>query len=138
MKNSEFISQYKFTPNKSHGNLFTDGNGTMYSYGYHYPLLFKVNGLTFVNEMGYSSTTSKHIAHCRPYANYQVQLLFHDSWGGRSTQYENVLKSLEKELQYINEQIAELKRHNTQKEARLLSERERVENTIRALKDSEL
>lgn len=137
MKNSEFISNYKFTPNKSHGNLFTDSNGSMYSYGYHYPLLFKVNGLSFVNTAGYSNTTSKHIAYARSYADYQVDL-YRNIMGSYSTDYESVLYNLEKELNYIEEDIKALKRHNTQKEARLLSERERVEKTIKALKDSNI
>ena len=136
MKNSEFIDNYNFTPNKSHGNLFTDSNGTMYSYGYHYPLLFKVNGLTFVNTRGYSNTTSKHINYCRPYARYQVEL-YRDETGSYSIEYESVLYNLEEELKDINDDIAELKRHNTQKEARLLSERARVSNTIHDLLTSQ-
>lgn len=42
-------------------SVFTDRKGTVYSYGYHYPLAFNVAGLDFVNDSGYSSTTSKHI-----------------------------------------------------------------------------
>ena len=42
-------------------SVFTDYDGNVYSYGYHYPLLFKVAGHNFVNTMGYSNTTAKHI-----------------------------------------------------------------------------
>lgn len=42
-------------------SVFADHDGNIYSYGYHYPLLFEVNGLKFVNTRGYSNTTSRHI-----------------------------------------------------------------------------
>jgi hypothetical protein len=42
-----------------------DTDGNIYSYGRHYPLLFEVEGLTFVNVAGYSNTTSKHISWAR-------------------------------------------------------------------------
>ena len=42
-------------------SVFADQDGNIYSYGYHYPLLFKVAGHTFINAMGYSSSTGRHI-----------------------------------------------------------------------------
>jgi hypothetical protein len=42
-------------------SVFADHSGNIYSYGYHYPLLFKVGELTFRNNTGYSNTTAKHI-----------------------------------------------------------------------------
>lgn len=42
-------------------SVFADEDGNIYSYGYHYPLLFQVGGLYFVNTTGYSNTTAKHI-----------------------------------------------------------------------------
>lgn len=46
-------------------SVFTDQDGNVYSYGYHYPLLFKLGGITFVNTNGYSNTTGRHILWAR-------------------------------------------------------------------------
>lgn len=43
-------------------SIYKDGNGQIYSYYHHYPLVFQAAGLTFVNTRGYSSTTGKHIS----------------------------------------------------------------------------
>lgn len=42
-------------------SVFTDNDGTVYSYGYHYPLAFNLRGLDFINTAGYSTTTIRHI-----------------------------------------------------------------------------
>lgn len=74
MTTRDFIAQtYNTTSNRDRhcSSVFTDHDGNVYSYGYHYPLLFEVAGRTFINTMGYSSTTAKHIAWARsaqPYA----------------------------------------------------------------------
>lgn len=50
-------------------------DGTFYSYGPHYPLLFKVQGLGWVvNKRGYSNTTAKHIGYASMHASYSVKL----------------------------------------------------------------
>lgn len=36
-------------------------NGDIYSYGYHYPLLFRIKGQAVRNVRGYSNTTQRHI-----------------------------------------------------------------------------
>lgn len=42
-------------------SVMLDRYGNIYSYGVHYPLLFKVHGKDYINVAGYSNTTSKHI-----------------------------------------------------------------------------
>lgn len=42
-------------------SVFADSNGDLYSYGYHYPLLFTVGGKVIRNTRGYSSSTDRHI-----------------------------------------------------------------------------
>lgn len=42
-------------------SIYKDGEGNIYSYGTHYPLVFTVYGYTFINTAGYSNTTSRHI-----------------------------------------------------------------------------
>jgi hypothetical protein len=46
---------------KTLSSIFKDERGNIYSYGRHYPLLFKVGELVFRNNTGYSNTTAKHI-----------------------------------------------------------------------------
>lgn len=55
-------------------SVFADNDGNIYSYGYHYPLLFKVEGLTFRNTRGYSATTGKHISWCYGFGAIDVEL----------------------------------------------------------------
>lgn len=64
MTTREFIAKTygtEATRDRQCSSVFTDNNGNVYSYGYHYPLLFKVAGHNFVNTTGYSTTTAKHI-----------------------------------------------------------------------------
>lgn len=75
MNNGTFIEKafYNQTKKTSHGNLFTDSKGNIYSYGGHYPLLFTASdndSLAFVNTTGYSNSTSKHIGHAFAATNY--------------------------------------------------------------------
>lgn len=68
MTTADFIAKTFNTTNDKWGrygyerrcsSVFTDRDGNVYSYGYHYPLLFTIGGLTFINTTGYSSTTAK-------------------------------------------------------------------------------
>lgn len=64
MTTRDFIRKtYNTTSDKERqcSSVFTDNIGTVYSYGYHYPLAFRVAGRDFVNTAGYSNTTAKHI-----------------------------------------------------------------------------
>jgi hypothetical protein len=46
-------------------SVFVDGNKDIYSYGYHYPLIFRVGNKVIRNTRGYSSTTDRHISWSR-------------------------------------------------------------------------
>lgn len=64
MTTRDFIAKtYDTTSNRDRhcSSVYTDHEGNVYSYGAHYPLLFKVAGHNFINTMGYSNSTSKHI-----------------------------------------------------------------------------
>lgn len=50
---------------KTCSSVYKDGDGNIFSYGPHYPLLFKVDGVTVRNVRGYSPTTQRHIAWSR-------------------------------------------------------------------------
>lgn len=77
MTSREFIQkQFGNADGKSRSlsSVCKDANGQIYSYGYHYPLLFQAGGLTFRNTGGYSSTTAKHISWCWDLADIDVKL----------------------------------------------------------------
>ena len=79
MTTAQFIAKTFNTRNDKWGrygyerrcsSVFTDRDGNVYSYGYHYPLLFTIEGLTFINTTGYSSTTIRHIAWAKRAVGY--------------------------------------------------------------------
>ena len=63
MTTRDFIARRYAVPGKEQwcSSVFADESGNIYSYGYHYPLAFRVRGLDFVNTAGYSNTTAKHM-----------------------------------------------------------------------------
>lgn len=58
---------------KYNSSILWDGT-TIYSYGVHYPLLFKVGNVWILNDRGYSNTTGKHISWAGSFADYRVHL----------------------------------------------------------------
>lgn len=76
MTTAQFIARtYNTSASKERqcSSVFTDRDGNVYSYGYHYPLAFNIAGLDFVNTTGYSTTTQRHIAWAQAaigYGNY--------------------------------------------------------------------
>ena len=73
MTTRDFIAKtYNTTATRERrcSSVFTDYDGNVYSYGYHYPLLFTIEGLTFINTSGYSSTTIRHIAWAKRAVGY--------------------------------------------------------------------
>lgn len=79
---------------------YEDGN--FYSYGPHYPLLFKLGKHWMVNTMGYSASTSKHIgwAHQATIRTLSVDLQ------GSSISRANVKASLLKQVKELKAKIA--------------------------------
>lgn len=64
MTTREFINkQFGIESEKDRqcSSVFADSKGNIYSYGRHYPLLFKVGNKVFRNVTGYSNSTAKHI-----------------------------------------------------------------------------
>lgn len=114
---------------------FTDGN--FYSYGSHYPLLFKIGNLWLRNTQGYSASTAKHISWCAGHADHDVKLIStHNSIGYSSDAIskKNILDSLYKEQKEVNEEYHGLTRRNTQKEQRIVNRLNELENAITAVK----
>ena len=65
---------------KEVSSVFFDGK-TVYSYGYHYPLLFRAGDAWIVNRRGYSVTTAKHIGIASMYADYWIEIPNHQYRG---------------------------------------------------------
>jgi hypothetical protein len=81
MKNKEYISELVRTgkignmeAKNSRNNSLVFQNGVLFSYGRHYPLLFKIKGFIFCNIAGYSMTTAKHIVYSGYLSDYTVRL----------------------------------------------------------------
>lgn len=132
MTTAQFIERTYNTKNErwgTHGydrwcsSVKTDKYGIVYSYGSHYPLAFHVAGLDFVNDAGYSSSTSKHIAWAK-YAlgyNYIAVKLWRDEAQVIASEYktgneklEAIRVALQREYDDLHEQIKSKKRTNTQ------------------------
>ena len=74
MKTKDFISKHLNTNDgiqRTCSSVFTDGRGNFYSYGYHYPLITRINNQFYVNDKGYSITTAKHISWAYSALNYK-------------------------------------------------------------------
>lgn len=150
MTSSEFINKwFGVSDGKSRtlSSIYKDANGTIYSYGHHYPLLFKVGSLTFRNTSGYSATTGKHINWAGSLADFDVQVSGCNPYTWRnSTEFEKlpnllsllnydyepkarenieqriikaVLKDLEAERSEVQAEMAKKKRFDTQVYANL-------------------
>lgn len=85
MTTREFITNaYHNRKSGKCSSVFAE-NGDIYSYGYHYPLLFRVGGKTIRNVRGYSNTTQRHIMWSRDvdaidiHAPYSFRLVGDDS-----------------------------------------------------------
>lgn len=133
MTTAEFIKKTYNTTNEKWGkhgydrwcsSVRTDKHGNVYSYGSHYPLAFHVAGLDFVNDAGYSSTTSKHIGWAKQaigYNNYTSVKLWReearviaDEYATEQQKLEAIKTALKREYDDWKEQVESKKRKDTQ------------------------
>lgn len=102
---------------KSHASIMVSGT-TIYSYGTHYPLLFRIpdkhGTMIWVrNNGGYSATTAKHIAYAGPHRDIDAPI------GGTRTSHEattpaGVIKALTARIESLAAEMASKKRKDTQ------------------------
>lgn len=119
MTNKQFIDKMvteRPSQTKQHGSILCD-RGNLYSYGYHYPLLVEVNGYRFLNDSGYSHSTSKHIGLASGWADYRCH--FKSSGRGYSELKEDIIEQVNEDIKDLQSQIMQIKRQNTQKEQNL-------------------
>ncbi len=96
-------------------SVFADSDGNIYSYGYHYPLLFTVNGRTIRNTRGYSSTTDRHILWSRDVEAIDVVAPYHFRLSGDDVVDMTVLlKSQREYIADLQKQMDAKKRKDTQ------------------------
>lgn len=119
--------------------------GVLYSYGSHYPLMFKVNDVLFINTSGYSNTTAKHInwawsaAYRYGKKAHAVHLSGTSCHGAVSFESSNgihpdyIQKSLKDEYLAIARKFYALRRNATRMEETLVS---RALDIVEALNDA--
>lgn len=146
MTTAQFIKRtYNTKSNKIRkcSSVFTDTNGVVYSYGYHYPLAFNIAGLDFVNNAGYSSSTGRHIAWARQalqYTNIDVKLsdgaisFLRDNSQQDSNKLLTIVSCLETERDAIELQMAGKSRKNTSVYAWLERQYNELNNSINQVK----
>jgi hypothetical protein len=115
-------------------SVFAEGD-TVYSYGYHYPLLFPVqkrdgSRVWVVNTSGYSNTTAKHISWARSLADVEAEM----PRGVRGT-IDTVFQALSDQLDAVRKVMCSKKRTNTQVYQSLKDQEKRIESFIHRLAD---
>ena len=119
MTSRDFIHKYFGVDDgkqRTCGNIIKDERGNIYSYGWHYPLLFKINGLVFRNVRGYSNSTAKHIAWAYRDDAIDVSVNLYGYYSGPiagGILLRNITEWLSQEIQSISNVMATKKRHNT-------------------------
>jgi hypothetical protein len=142
MNNKTFIEQAFFnnTRKDSHGNLFRDGHNNIYSYGYHYPLLFRAednDNLYFINTTGYSNTTSKHIGHAWAATDYKgIAIELNGRHLHPAFRLSDALTILSKQLADLKVLADSKKRKDTQVYARIEHDIARVTGYIERVNDA--
>lgn len=77
----------------------------LYSYGPHYPLLFKVGTYWVCNDRGYSNTTARHISYARQNADFCVELPRYETNTDPATIKAAALSEIEEHKETIAEML---------------------------------
>lgn len=123
MKTIDFIAEQKARIDR--GEVLRKGekynasvlatNDRLYSYGFHYPLLFRVStpshrNVWVCNTGGYSATTRKHIS----YSSYLAEVCAPiGGTHGQSIDYDDVVSSIKAEIATIESDMLSKKRKDT-------------------------
>ena len=142
MTNKQFIDRFVHNGfqddhKQSPTGALWHNNGILYSYGYHYPLMFKVRGLVFRNIESYSNTTGKHIGLCGAHSDHDVKLYFEDAVYRRMEPM-LIVDALVTESIAIDKTISKIKRKDTIKEQNLRNRLAQIDNAINALAGNNL
>lgn len=110
-------------------------NDRIYSYGYHYPLLFTVTtpsgrSLWVCNDGGYSVTTARHISYCSPLADVCAPI---GATNGRVIDYADVVDAITSEANRVAREMASKKRKDTQVYRGLVRDFEKLSSDLELL-----
>jgi hypothetical protein len=135
---AEKIERGESINNKSCSSIFAHGD-TIYSYGTHYPLLFRVQKLNgqkvwVVNDGGYSATTGKHVGWAISAMQYDVVCSPIGAMQYRTTIDISVaIDSINKEIEKIDSEMKTKKRKETQVYKWLQYRKDRAQNYLAML-----
>lgn len=142
MTTREFIDKnfrVESTRDRHCSSVFADRDGNIYSYGYHYPLLFVVDNINFRNTRGYSATTAKHISWTYGQGAIDVELdhmateVINKSYYSDEDKLTHIERCLNDMRQELEDEMATKKRHDTDVYRRLEFRLLRVKNDINKL-----
>ena len=111
-------------------SVLKDHEGNMYSYGYHYPLVFRINNLDFINTTGYSSTTGRHILWARRAVPGAIEVKLPYGIRLREVGVSDIHDCLMKELEQLRVEMNNKRRKDTQVYRYLEQEAERVTQAL--------
>lgn len=75
-------------------SIVKDDNNNIYSYGWHYPLLFRVGDKVLLNDIGYSNTTAKHINHASTVEPDAIRVKLYPEREGYGSSYTHIGRML--------------------------------------------
>ena len=120
-------------------SVFQSTRGDFYSYGYHYPLLFKVGAYWFINTQGYSSSTGKHIGWAKGAIDYKyhaVKLTRYSTYNiahVKNYTIETITAELTSELNGYKTRLKALSKRAWRQREYLLADIAKVKQTIKAI-----
>lgn len=136
MTSADFIRKYHGVNDgreRTLSSIYKDSKGNIYSYGPHYPLLFTIDGLDFVNSRGYSSTTGKHIAWAHRATDYtaiSVELNRGERLFWPDMTLDIIIERLTATRQEIQDELNKKVRKDTQVAQSLMDRIERINDSI--------
>lgn len=105
-------------------SVYYDGE-TVYSYGYHYPLLVKHGQNWLINDTGYSITTAKHINWAYGATDYKALPVY-----SREKHIQNIVKDTQNHVKELRAQLAKVTARGFRKRAHLEHEIAKYEKTL--------
>lgn len=122
MTTQEFIEKEFANDNgktRYFGSILKDDHGNLYSYGRHYPLLFKVGNQTFRNVRGWSVSTGRHIRWCDGISAIDVELdndateIVNRSYKSDQEKLEHIFRCLSRQKANLFAELDSKKRKDT-------------------------
>lgn len=91
MNNGKWIEKAFYGKTRARNNsLIKDDNNNVYSYGIHYPLLFRVGDKVLLNDIGYSNSTSKHIDYAAQVDSNAIRVKLYPEREGYGSGYTHI------------------------------------------------